>query len=182
MWGFLFLKGLQRSKVYFLLRIKLRASLQIGRVPFSMAGRLCLINLVITGSLIHSFRIYKWPVSLLKDFQLYNRNFLWTKSIVYRKLVTVAWDKCCLPRNQGGLGIRCVFSVNIRLFLGSWLFKLCLLMVLVTIIWYLVMWWSWGCPVCIMLILSFGYSDLLLECRWIIGEHTLKENFGLIID
>ena len=99
-----------------------------------MAGRLCLINLVITGSLIHSFRIYKWPVSLLKDFQLYNRNFLWTKSIVYRKLVTEAWDKCCLPRNQGGLGIRCVFSVNIKLFLGSWLFKLCLLIVLVTII------------------------------------------------
>ena len=33
----------------------------------SMACRLCLINSVITGSFLHSFQVYRWPSSLLKD-------------------------------------------------------------------------------------------------------------------
>ena len=35
----------------------------------SMAGRVCLVNSVIESSFIHSFMVYKWPISLLKELE-----------------------------------------------------------------------------------------------------------------
>ena len=34
------------------------------------------------------------------------RNFLWSGSSKTSKLVTVAWSKCCTPKEDGGLGLR----------------------------------------------------------------------------
>ena len=62
----------------------------------SIAGRLTLINSVIASSFIHSFSIYKWPASLLKELDSAIRNYLWSGNISERKLVTVAWSKTCM--------------------------------------------------------------------------------------
>ncbi|KAK2638449.1 hypothetical protein Ddye_026244 [Dipteronia dyeriana] len=56
----------------------------------SMAGRLCLIDSVNTGAFLHSFQVYRWPSSLLKDLTVVIRNFFWTGSIDGRKSVQVA--------------------------------------------------------------------------------------------
>ena len=55
----------------------------------SMAGRMTLIHFVITSSLLYSFTIYKWPISLLSMIERSMRNFLWTSSINKKKLVTM---------------------------------------------------------------------------------------------
>lgn len=77
-----------------------------------MAGRLTLINSVISSSLNHSFMVYKWPKSLLKKVNMAMRNFLWSGKIEEKKIVTVAWGKSCLPKKEVGLGIRSLEATN----------------------------------------------------------------------
>ncbi|GMN32581.1 hypothetical protein TIFTF001_041761 [Ficus carica] len=78
----------------------------------SMADRLTLINSAISGALNYKFMIYKWPVSLLKEMESATRRFFWTGSIFKNKLISVAWAKTCVPRNEGGLGMRSLRAVN----------------------------------------------------------------------
>lgn len=42
----------------------------------SLAGRHCLINSVISSSLVHSIMVYKWPRPLLKKVESSIQNFL----------------------------------------------------------------------------------------------------------
>ena len=71
-----------------------------------MAGRLSLIKSMIESSFIHSFMIYKWPSSLIKELNISIRNFLWSGNMFKKKIVTVAWNKVCCPSEFGGLDIR----------------------------------------------------------------------------
>ena len=78
----------------------------------SMAGRVALVNSVIYGSFLHSFMIYKWPLLMLKFMEKSIRNFIWTDSISEKKLVTVKWDSCCSPKEEGGLGLKRLHLIN----------------------------------------------------------------------
>ncbi|KAI9173384.1 hypothetical protein LWI28_000561 [Acer negundo] len=78
----------------------------------SLPGRATLIRLVITGSFVHSFMIYKWSSSLLSLINRKLRNFLWTGSYEETKLVRVAWDRCCRPYSQGGFGLKDLRLLN----------------------------------------------------------------------
>ncbi|XP_055962061.1 uncharacterized protein LOC130015619 [Mercurialis annua] len=71
----------------------------------SMAGRVTLVNSVIRGSFIHSFSIYKWPKSLISLLSRAIKNFVWTGCISVRKNITVSWNTCCLPFDNGGLNL-----------------------------------------------------------------------------
>lgn len=77
-----------------------------------MAGRICLVNSVITSSLIHSFMVYKWPLRLIKYMEKAIRNFVWTGSVISKKLVVVPWNQCCSPKAEGGLGIKNLSLLN----------------------------------------------------------------------
>ncbi|KAK3189490.1 hypothetical protein Dsin_029051 [Dipteronia sinensis] len=77
-----------------------------------LAGRATLIKLVITDSFVHSFMIYKWSSSLLRLVNRKLRNFLWTGSYEETKLIQVAWDRCCKPYSQGGLGLKDLGLLN----------------------------------------------------------------------
>ena len=62
---------------------------------------------MISGSFTHSFFIYKWPKNIVShDLNVCIRNFLSTRSIFERKLVTVLWHKVCKPISEGGLCIK----------------------------------------------------------------------------
>ena len=82
-----------------------------------MAGRLALIKSSIHGSFLHSFMIYKWPDSLLKRMERAIRNFLWTRSVVSKKLVSIKWDVCCKPFDEGGIDLKRLHLMN-KAFLG----------------------------------------------------------------
>ncbi|KAK6163792.1 hypothetical protein DH2020_000656 [Rehmannia glutinosa] len=44
----------------------------------SLAGRVCLVNSVISSSFVHTMMVYKWPGTLLKQMERAMRNFIWT--------------------------------------------------------------------------------------------------------
>jgi hypothetical protein len=79
-----------------------------------MVGRVQLIKSVIQGMLVHSFYVYSWPASLIKDLEKWMRNFIWSVDVTQRKLVTVAWHIVCSSFSEGGLGIRSLSLSSIK--------------------------------------------------------------------
>lgn len=63
----------------------------------SLAGRRCLINSVISVSLVHSMMVYKWPRPLIKRVEVAMRNFLWFGNVNKKGIIRVAWARCCPP-------------------------------------------------------------------------------------
>ncbi|KAK2637349.1 hypothetical protein Ddye_032141 [Dipteronia dyeriana] len=78
----------------------------------SLAGRATLIRSVITGSFVHSFMVYKWPVFLTKMVTKKIKSFLWTGSCEECKLVRVAWNRFCRPYALGVLGLKDLALLN----------------------------------------------------------------------
>lgn len=70
----------------------------------SLAGRRCLINSIIIGSLVHSMMVYKWHTTLLRKLETAIRNFLWTGDIQKRGAFNVNWMRCCAPIDEGRYG------------------------------------------------------------------------------
>jgi hypothetical protein len=71
-----------------------------------------LVNFVIHGMLIYSFKIYSWPVRLLKQIDKWIKKFVWSGSIDSKKLVSLSWQKLCTPLSDGGLGMRSISKIN----------------------------------------------------------------------
>lgn len=46
-----------------------------------MARSICLVNSMISSSVIHSLSVYKWPHLLIKELETASRNFVWTGKI-----------------------------------------------------------------------------------------------------
>lgn len=87
----------------------------------SIMGRVQLVQSIIHGMLIYSYRIYSWPISLLSKINGWIQNFIWSGDIHIRKLVTVAWHKVCLPFQKEGLGLRSIRKINeATIFKLSW--------------------------------------------------------------
>ncbi|KAJ4717455.1 Ribonuclease H [Melia azedarach] len=101
---------------------KVRARLEGWRGKLlSLVGRTQLVQTVIQSTILHSFSIYKWPVSLIKMVNTWCRNFIWSGNCHTRKLITVPWRKVCLPYGEGGLGLRDFKTLNdSALFCLSW--------------------------------------------------------------
>ena len=78
----------------------------------SLAGRAKLIQSVIQSMFLHSFKVYKWPLSLLKFITKRIKNFLWSGDVDKGKCVTLAWSRVCKPKVAGGLGLRDPKNLN----------------------------------------------------------------------
>lgn len=75
----------------------------------SYAGRLQLINSVLFHTQVYWSSVVALPVSILKTIESLCRNFLWKGcdgSNEKRGMTLVAWQKVCVPRNEGGLGVK----------------------------------------------------------------------------
>ncbi|XP_057808540.1 uncharacterized protein LOC131023021 [Salvia miltiorrhiza] len=81
-------------------------------LQLSMAGRLCLINSVISSSLTHSMMMFRWPRSLLKNLDTKCRNFLWNGDTSKQPSCSVSWDRVCAIKAEGGLGVRSFLTMN----------------------------------------------------------------------
>ncbi|GKB10952.1 hypothetical protein Tco_0844875 [Tanacetum coccineum] len=72
----------------------------------SIAGRLQLIRSVVGSMHIFWASVFIIPNRVLIDIEQIMRTFLWCPGSVSRGKAKVAWDVVCLPKVEGGLGIR----------------------------------------------------------------------------
>lgn len=62
--------------------------------------------------ILHTMQFYDWLVKALEDMERLVRNFLWSGHVEKRKLIIVAWHKCCRYVKEGGLGLRSLININ----------------------------------------------------------------------
>ncbi|GJV06245.1 hypothetical protein Tco_1343901, partial [Tanacetum coccineum] len=72
----------------------------------SIAGRLQLARSVIGSMHIFWASVFIIPMRVLLDLEQLMRGFIWCQGSMRRGQSKVAWDVVCLPKNEGGLGLR----------------------------------------------------------------------------
>ncbi|GJW22667.1 hypothetical protein Tco_0033289 [Tanacetum coccineum] len=86
-----------------------RVIMDKGRMPVKYLGvPLILTRLVYRGckELIEKASVFILPTRILLDLKQLMRGFLWCQGDIRKRKAKVAWDVVCLPKKEGGLGIR----------------------------------------------------------------------------
>ena len=78
-----------------------------------------LIQSVLTSIPIFFFSFFRIPQSVATKLVKIQRVFLWGGEHDQKKIAWISWEKVCLPKERGGLGIKDVKAFNIAL-LGKW--------------------------------------------------------------
>ena len=78
----------------------------------SFAGRLQLIQSVLSSMHIYWASVFILPSRIIHDLEQLMRGFLWGKGEGQKAKSKVAWEVVCLPKQEGGLGIRRVGYVQ----------------------------------------------------------------------
>ncbi|XP_019082529.1 PREDICTED: uncharacterized protein LOC109125390 [Camelina sativa] len=72
----------------------------------SFAGRLQLIASIISSIVVFWISTFKIPIRCVREIESLCSRFLWTGGIENHHKAKVAWSKVCLPKAEGGLGLR----------------------------------------------------------------------------
>ena len=88
----------------------------------SKGGKLTLLKSTLSSLPTYYLSLFTIPKAVAIRLERIQRNFLWGSSVECFKYPLVAWEKVCLPRELGGLGIRNFVSFNQAL-LGKWLWR-----------------------------------------------------------
>jgi hypothetical protein len=94
-----------------------------GNRYVSLGGRIVLINSVLNSIPIFYLSYLKMLKGVIKKIVRIQREFLWGGIKGGKKISWVKWKEVCLPRGQGGLGVRDVGKVNSSLLI-KWRWKL----------------------------------------------------------
>ncbi|GJY25397.1 putative RNA-directed DNA polymerase, eukaryota, reverse transcriptase zinc-binding domain protein [Tanacetum coccineum] len=81
----------------------------------SFAGRLQLCSSTISSMHVYWASVLMIPTGILLDIEQLMRGFLWCNGDLKRGKAKVAWNTICLPKCEGGLGIRSLEVFNIAL-------------------------------------------------------------------
>ncbi|XP_074271554.1 uncharacterized protein LOC141595486 [Silene latifolia] len=110
----IYFNGVAPSIVKDILQIGLWPELEDGEpgTYLMQAGSHWLITSVLTS--LHSYwaSIFLIPSAIINRITAICRNFLWSGSSEYQKAPSINWDTCCLPKEEGGLGIKDVKCWN----------------------------------------------------------------------
>ncbi|KAL5182601.1 Calmodulin-binding transcription activator 5 [Glycine soja] len=88
----------------------------------SMAGRITLINAVLTALPLFFLSFFRAPSAIIHRISTIQRQFLWGGKPDGRKIAWMSWSQCCTPKHMGGLGIRDIQSLNkALLFKWKWM-------------------------------------------------------------
>ncbi|XP_071718721.1 uncharacterized protein [Rutidosis leptorrhynchoides] len=81
----------------------------------SFAGRMQLINSVLALMHIYWASVFLLPDAIMRDIEKLLRGFLWCHGEMKRGKSKVKWSTVCLPKAEGGLGIRSLKMWNVAL-------------------------------------------------------------------
>ncbi|MCH79913.1 ribonuclease H protein, partial [Trifolium medium] len=94
-----------------------------GNRYVSLGGRLILLNSVLSAIPIFFLSYMKMPVIVWKEVVKIQRKFLWGGVSDRKRISWVKWETICLPKREGGLGVRDLRIVNTSL-LAKWRWRL----------------------------------------------------------
>ncbi|XP_071694985.1 uncharacterized mitochondrial protein AtMg00310-like [Rutidosis leptorrhynchoides] len=83
-------------------------------MPFD-EGRVQLISSVLTAMQIYWCSAFNLPDAIIKDIEKILRGFLWCQGDLKRGKAKLRWDDLCMPKIEGGLGIKRLKYWNIAL-------------------------------------------------------------------
>ncbi|GJQ89049.1 hypothetical protein Tco_0000188 [Tanacetum coccineum] len=85
-----------------------RLSVKYLGVPLSLsiAGRLQLIQSIMGSMHIYWASVFILPTRVLLDIEQLMRGFLWCQGNMRKGKAKVSWEAVCLPKDEGGLGVR----------------------------------------------------------------------------
>ncbi|RZC29668.1 putative ribonuclease H protein [Glycine soja] len=89
----------------------------------SMGGKVTLIKFVLNALPIYLLSFFKIPQRIVDKLLSLQRNFMWGGNQDHKKIPSVKWDVICLPKNDGGLGIKDLSKFNAAL-RGTWIWDL----------------------------------------------------------
>lgn len=92
---------------------KITRSFQAWSVKLlSFASRLQLLKTVIFGTVSFWTSAIMLPKGCMKNIEALCSRFLWSGNIDKRSIAKVAWSTVCLPKEEGGLGLRSFLTWN----------------------------------------------------------------------
>nr|XP_043633199.1 uncharacterized protein LOC122604369 [Erigeron canadensis] len=80
--------------------------------PKGLIQRLQLIGSVLSSMHVHWASMFILPARVIKDLEKLMRAFLWCQGPLGKGKAKVSWKSICLPKNEGGLGIKQILVVN----------------------------------------------------------------------
>ncbi|XP_074297960.1 uncharacterized protein LOC141628769 [Silene latifolia] len=83
-----------------------------GARKLSYAGRLVMVQAVLTSLYTYWTSIFLIPKGVLRKIDSICRNYLWDGSCIYVRTPLVNWDQVCTPKKEGGLGLKNSFTWN----------------------------------------------------------------------
>jgi len=78
----------------------------------SKAGRTVLIQFHLEALPAHTMQCFELPKAMMNQLDNINREFFWKKSNTYKGMKMIAWDRVCMPKVKGGLGLRKAEAIN----------------------------------------------------------------------
>lgn len=81
----------------------------------SIGGTVTLINYVLNAIPLYYLSFYHAPKKVLNEISCIQRRFLWGGLDGGRRINWVSWHNMCIPKEDGGLGIREVVHMNVAL-------------------------------------------------------------------
>jgi hypothetical protein len=81
----------------------------------SQVGKIQLVKATLQNLPTYALSLFGIPIKFAEIMERIQRDFLWSGTEDQKRYPLVAWDKVCLPKNLGGLGIRKLKHLNISL-------------------------------------------------------------------
>ncbi len=78
----------------------------------SQVGKSQLVKSTLQNLSIYALSLFVIPWKFVERMEKIQRDFLWTGAEKNKRYPLVAWEKVCLPKKYGGLGIRKLTHLN----------------------------------------------------------------------
>ncbi|WMV32542.1 hypothetical protein MTR67_025927 [Solanum verrucosum] len=112
----------KKKKVYFSMLIKkIQNKLQLWKGKLlTFGGEIVLINSVLQSIPIYLLSVSNSPKCVIHDIHRMFAKFMWNFKEEGRSTHWIAWKDICVPKEEGGLGLRSLFDTSKALFAKLW--------------------------------------------------------------
>ncbi|RVW65252.1 putative ribonuclease H protein [Vitis vinifera] len=92
------------------------------RQYLSKGGRITLIKSTLASMPLYQLSLFRMPKGVARRLEKLQRDFLWGGRSTERKAHLVSWEKVCVSKEKGGLGLRKIVQLN-KALLGKWVWR-----------------------------------------------------------